>query len=68
MIRQGVTATSSASQWRNATTVGTKKNPEIAPRVCCLAPAEIAGVGSKTKPYFASFSINFSTMPAGTSS
>jgi hypothetical protein len=45
-----------------------KKNPEIALRVLWFVPAEIASVLSETNPYLASFSINFSTMLAGTSS
>jgi hypothetical protein len=43
-------------------------NPEIAPRVVWFALPEIASALSEARPYFASFSINFSTMLAGTSS
>jgi hypothetical protein len=45
-----------------------KKNPEIALRVLWFVLAEIASVLSETNSYLASFSINFSTMLAGTSS
>ena len=67
-----VTIGCSVDQVPVATPVDTQhekaENPEIAPRVRCFAPAGIASVWSKTKPYFASFSISFSTMLVGTSS
>jgi hypothetical protein len=45
-----------------------QKSPEIAPGLFCIALAGAAGAKEEPKPYFASFSISFSTMLAGTSS
>jgi hypothetical protein len=45
-----------------------QKSPEIAPRAFRIALAGAASAMLEPKPYFASFSISFSTMLAGTSS